>query len=78
MVVNHEVEGPGGNEQGGYSVLRIPFDGPDIEGKRAVVCTTLGMFKGIVMRFDRDGLDLAVNGQVKQFDGQDVQSIIAA
>ena len=66
------------SEQGGESMLQIPFDGPSIEGKRAVVSTATGMFKGIVMRFDREGLDLAIDGVVKQFDGRDVRSIAAA
>ena len=70
----HPETEPGGEK----SMLLIPFDGPSIEGKRAVVSTAAGMFKGIVMRFDRDGLDLAIDGKVRQFDGRDVHSIAAA
>ncbi len=78
MVAPDEFEGNSHSEQGGESMLQIPFDGPSIEGKRAVVLTAAGMFKGIVMRFDREGLDLAIDGVVKQFDGRDVRSIAAA
>ena len=78
MVAPEEFEGTSDTEQGGDYMLQIPFDGPSIEGKRAVVSTTAGLFKGIVMRFDRHGLDLAIDGVVKQFDGRDVRSIAAA
>jgi hypothetical protein len=79
MVAKDGSEGHPDTELGGEGhMLMIPFDGPSIEGKRAVVSTAAGMFKGIVMRFDRDGLDLAIDGKVKQFDGRDVRSIAAA
>lgn len=71
----HPEQELGGEEE---NMLLIPFDGPSIEGKRAVVSTSAGMFKGIVMRFDREGVDLAIDGEVKQFDGRDVRSIAAA
>ena len=79
MVAKDGPEGHPEKEPGGENpMLLIPFDGPSIEGKRAVVSTAAGMFKGIVMRFDRDGLDLAIDGKVRQFDGRDVRSIAAA
>ncbi len=79
MVSEDGSEGHPEKELGGRDfMLLIPFDGPPIEGRRAVVSTAAGMFKGIVMRFDRDGVDLAIDGKVKQFDGRDVHSIAAA
>lgn len=79
MVQSEGFEGNSDEEQGGENcMLVIPFDGPSIEGKRAIVSTARGLFKGIVMRFDSDGLDLAVDGEVKQFDGREVRSIAAA
>lgn len=78
MVRAQGFEGKSNSEEGDGHMLQIPFDGPSIEGKRAVVSTASGMFKGIVMRFDREGVDLAIDGEVKQFDGRDVRSIAAA
>lgn len=79
MVANDGSKRHPDTEEGGEEyMLLIPFDGPSIEGKRAVVSTAAGLFKGIVMRFDREGVDLAIDGKIKQFDGRDVRSIAAA
>ena len=41
-------------------MFSIPFDGPSFVGRRAVVHTDGGLFRGLVRAFDPDGIDLVV------------------
>lgn len=59
-------------------MLRIPFEGPTLEGRRALVHTKAGVLRGIVMTLANDGLDLAVDGTVKHVPASDVRAIAPA
>lgn len=59
-------------------MLRIPFDGPALEGRMAVVHTTAGVTKGIVMAIARDGIDLAVDGAVRHLEQDEIRAIAPA
>ena len=41
-------------------MFSIPFDGPSFIGRRAVVHTDNGLFRGMVRAFGADGIDLLV------------------
>ncbi len=56
-------------------MLRIPFDGPNLEGKRALVHTHSGMLRGIVIALAPEGLDLAVDGMVRHFERDQIRAI---
>ena len=55
--------------------MRIPFDGPSLEGKRALVHSRSGMLRGIVIALAPDGLDLAVDGMVRHFEREQIRAI---
>ncbi len=59
-------------------MLRIPFEGPTLEGRRALVHTTSGVLRGIVMSMATDGVDLAIDGTVKHVPANDVRAIAPA
>lgn len=59
-------------------MLRIPFDGPTLEGRKALVHTKSGVIKGIVMALGLDGLDLAIDGKVKHFESAEIRAIAPA
>ena len=59
-------------------MLRIPFDGPSLEGRRAVVSTGMEKLRGIVVRSDRFGVSLAINGTIRDIPACDVRVISPA
>lgn len=59
-------------------MLRIPFDGPDLEGRRAIVTTGLEKLRGIVVTADRFGVSLAINGTIRDIPANEVRVITPA
>lgn len=41
-------------------MFSIPFDAPNLVGRRAVVHTDSGMLRGLVRAFSDDGLDMVI------------------
>ena len=41
-------------------MFSIPFDAPSFVGRRAVVHTDAGLFRGLVRTFSAEGLDMVV------------------
>ncbi len=59
-------------------MLRIPFDGPSLEGRRAIVSTGREMIRGVVVAADRFGVSLAVDGIIREIPASEVRVISPA
>ena len=64
-------------------MFTIPFDGPDLVGKRAVVHTTGGLRRGLVRALGPDGLDIIVElpdgrTRLRHFDISDILVVARA
>lgn len=60
-------------------MLRIPFDGPSLVGRRAVVHTAdEAVVTGTVVSIGSHGIDLVVSREVCHFDLPDVRAVATA
>ncbi len=60
-------------------MLRIPFDGPSLVGRRAIVHTTdANVISGTVVSIGSHGIDLVVARQVCHYDLPEVRAVAAA
>ncbi len=56
-------------------MLTIPLDGPSMEQRQAIVLTTFGMLRGLVLCESDAEVQLLVNGSPRRIAREDIRTI---
>ncbi|MFW2380280.1 MAG: hypothetical protein ACN4GZ_00880 [Acidimicrobiales bacterium] len=56
-------------------MLTIPLDGPSMEQRQAVVLTTFGLLRGLILHEDEAEVRILVNGAQRTIPREEIRTI---